>query len=106
MHSEDTLLEFSIIPMGGNGTDSISPTVTKAVKRIKTSGLPSETHAMGTLVEADLNQCLDLVKACIRDALGEVPRVTASIRLDVRPGHSGRIHASVQSGEEKFHQTP
>lgn len=106
MKEEDTLIEFSIIPVGQNETDSISPTVAKVVKRVKTAGLASEVHSMGTVVEGRLDQCLDLLKDCVRDALQEAPRVTASIRMDVRPGHSGRIESNVQSVEEKWRKEP
>ena len=61
---------------------------------------------MGTVVEADLDRCLELVKECIRETLREAPRVTASVRLDVRPDHAGRIQASVKSVEEKIRQAP
>lgn len=102
MKKEDTLVEFSIIPVGQNQSDSISPTVAKVARRIKSSNMPNEIHSMGTVVEGQLDDCMDLIKDCVRDALEDVTRVTASIRLDVRPGHAGRIQASVRSVEEKI----
>lgn len=102
MKDKDTLVEFSVVPIGHSETDSIGQTVAKVVKRVKDSGLANETHSMGTVVEGGIDQCLDLVKECIGEALKEVPRVTASIRLDVRPGHPGRIEANVRSVEEKL----
>lgn len=102
MKSEDTLVEFSVIPVGHIESDSISPTVAKVAKHIKRSNLPSEIHSMGTVLEGPLEECLDLIKECVREALEDVPRVSASIRLDVRPGHPGRMQASVRSVEEKL----
>lgn len=102
MKQEDTLIEFSIIPMGHSESDSISPTVAKVADRVKRSNLPSEIHSMGTVVEGSLEECLDMIKSCVREALEDVPRVTASIRLDIRPGHLGRMRESVRSVEEKM----
>lgn len=106
MQTEDTLLEFSVTPVGHNPTDSIRPTIAKVVKKVKTSGLPNEIHAMGTVVEGELDACLDLVKECVREVLKEGPRVSATVRLDVRPGHPGRMEASVKSVEENWKANP
>lgn len=102
MKQENTLIEFSIVPVGHSDSDSISPTVAKVADRVKRSNLASEIHSMGTVVEGPLEECLDLIKDCVREALDDVPRVTASIRLDVRPGHPGRMRESVRSVEEKM----
>lgn len=104
MTDQDTLIEFSVIPIGQNENDSIAPTVAHVVKRVKTSGLPSQVHSLGTVVEGGLDECIDLLKDCLRDALKDAPRVTASVRLDIRPGHPGRIEASVRSVEEKWRE--
>lgn len=104
MKPEDTLIEFNVVPIGNATNDSISPTVAKVVKHVKQSGLPSEIHAMGTVVEGCLDECLELVKTCVREVLKEAPRVSASVRIDVRPGHSGRIEGSVRSVEEKWRE--
>lgn len=106
MKPEDTLIEFNVIPVGHIENDSISPIIAKVVRKVKTSGLPNEIHSMGTVVEGRLDECLDLVKECIREALKETPRVTASVRLDVRPGHAGRMESSVRSVEEKWKINP
>lgn len=99
--NEETLIEFSITPIGGDDSTSISPVVTRAVERVKTSGLSHEVHAMGTIVEGQLEDCLALVRECVRDALRESPRVAASVRLDVRPGHTGRIEQNVKSVKQQ-----
>lgn len=94
-------MEFSIVPIHTE-TDSISTTVARVAQVVRQSSLPHEIHAMGTIAEGDLDSCLDLVKDCLREALQDVSRVTASVRLDVRPGHAGRLQRSVQSVEEKL----
>jgi uncharacterized protein (TIGR00106 family) len=92
---EDTLVEFSISPLGVG--DSVSPYVARCVKRIEASGLQHELHSMGTIVEGSLDECFDLIKTCIREVSKDSSRVTASIKLDLRPGKRGRIQSKVES---------
>lgn len=102
MKESDTLVEFSIVPIGHTEHESTSQTVAKVAKLIKHSPLSSEIHSMGTVIEGPLDECMDLLKNCLREALTDVPRVTASINIDVRPGHPGRIQGNVRSIEEKL----
>jgi uncharacterized protein (TIGR00106 family) len=95
---EDTLVEFSITPLGVG--ESVSKYVARCTERIQKSGLPNELHAMGTIVEGSLDECFDLIKGCIRDVLKDSPRVTAAVKVDVRPGKTGRIRAKVEAVEK------
>jgi uncharacterized protein (TIGR00106 family) len=95
--SEDTLIEFSVVPLGVAG--SLGPHVARVTRVVQRSGLPNELHSMGTLVEGDLDRCLEVVKASIRELLKDSPRVSASVKLDVRPGHTGRLRGKVASVE-------
>jgi uncharacterized protein YqgV (UPF0045/DUF77 family) len=52
---------------------------------------------MGTVVEGSLDECFDLIKVCIRDVLKDNARVTASVKVDVRPGKRGRIRSKVEA---------
>lgn len=101
--NEDTLIEFSITPVG-DSSDSMSPVIAKVADRVRGSGMPNEVHAMGTVVEGQLDDCLDLLKQCLREAMEDKSRLTATVRLDLRPGHSGRIKGSVESVAEKLGQ--
>lgn len=102
MTQENALIEFSIVPLGKADSDSVSPVVAKAVKLIRESPLPTETHSMGTLVEGPLDDCMELVKNCLREVVKENPRVIASLRIDFRPGHSNRMKKNVDSVERKI----
>ncbi len=96
----DTLIEFSVTPLGVGG--SVSGHVARCVKKIRGSGLPNELHSMGSIVEGTLEECLDLLKSCIEDTLTDAPRASVSVKMDVRPGQTGRIRAKVQAVEEKL----
>ena len=95
---EDTLVEFSITPLGVG--ESVSSYVARCSRLVKQSGLSNELHAMGTIIEGNLDECFDLIKSCIRDVLQDTPRVTAAIKVDVRPGKRGRIRAKVEAVEK------
>eukprot|EP01094_Clydonella_sp_ATCC50884_P027852 TRINITY_DN8186_c0_g1_i1.p3 TRINITY_DN8186_c0_g1~~TRINITY_DN8186_c0_g1_i1.p3 ORF type:complete len:153 (+),score=42.08 TRINITY_DN8186_c0_g1_i1:139-597(+) len=97
--ANNTVLEFSVMPVGG-GDDSAASHVGVAARTLKNRGLEHEVHAMGTIVEANLDEALDAIKECVEHSLKRCPRVSLSIRADIRPGKEGRLHkkrARIQS---------
>lgn len=93
----DCMIEFSVIPVGGD--ESITGEVADCVQVIRESGLDHELHAMGTIVEGPLEELLELVGRCMQRVSRGDRRVTCSAKLDLRPGHPGRIKAKVASVE-------
>ena len=96
------LLEMSITPLGKG--ESVSQYVAECVEIIAASGLDYELHAMGTIVEGELDQVLDLMRRCIEKVATHSDRVTCAAKLDFRRGHSGRIRSKVESVEQKLQQ--
>jgi uncharacterized protein (TIGR00106 family) len=94
------LLEMSITPLGKG--ESVSQYVAECVEIIERSGLDYELHAMGTIVEGELEQVLDLMRRCIERIAQHSDRVTCAAKLDYRRGRSGRIRSKVASVEEKL----
>ena len=94
------LLEMSITPLGQG--ESVSQYVAECVKLIDESGLDYELHAMGTIVEGELDQVLDLMRRCIEQTALHSDRVTCAAKLDYRRGHRGRIHSKVASVMQKL----
>lgn len=94
------LLEFSITPLGAG--ESVSADVAKAVDVIDKSGLNYQLHAMGTVVEGDLDQLLAVLKQSIEAVMSAADRVSVSAKLDVRKGHAGALDAKVASVEQKL----
>ena len=93
------LLEMSIIPLGHS--ESVSPQVARCVDLIDSSGLDYELHSMGTIVEGELDEVLDLMKRCIEELAKDNHRVSCSAKLDYRRGGPGRLRSKVTSVEEK-----
>ena len=94
------LLEFSITPLGAG--ESVSKYVARAVEIVDRSGLDYRLHAMGTEVEGDLDQLLDLLKRCVEAVAADCDRVSVSAKLDYRKGHPGALAAKVASVEKQL----
>jgi len=92
------LLEMSITPLGKG--ESVSQYVAECVRLIDDSGLDYELHSMGTIVEGELDQVLDLMRRCIVLVAKHSDRVTCAAKLDFRRGHSGRIKSKVESVQQ------
>jgi uncharacterized protein (TIGR00106 family) len=94
------LLEMSITPLGKG--ESVSQYVAECVQLVDESGLDYELHAMGTIVEGELEQVLDLLGRCIEQVARHGDRVSCAAKLDYRRGHNGRLQSKVASVEAKL----
>lgn len=94
------LLEMSITPLGKG--ESVGQYVAECVDIVDRSGLEYELHAMGTIVEGELAEVLDLMRLCIEQTAKHSDRVTCAAKLDYRRGRSGRLKQKVASVEQKL----
>ena len=97
------LLEFNIVPMGKG--ESVSPYVARCVKIIDESGLDYRLHAMGTIVEGQIDQVLDVLRRCFDALSADCDRIVCTAKFDYRKGRTGRLESKVQSVEEKVGRT-
>src|SRR5690348_5042420 len=94
------LLEFSIVPLGVG--ESVGSYVARCVDLVDKSGLDYRLHAMGTVVEGEIGELLDLLKRCTEIVAADCDRVSVSAKLDYRKGHPGALAAKVQSVERRL----
>jgi uncharacterized protein (TIGR00106 family) len=94
------LLEMSITPLGQG--ESVSHYVAECIRIVDASGLDYELHSMGTIVEGELDEVLDLMRRCMEAVAQHSDRVTCAAKLDYRRGHSGRIKSKVDSVRQKL----
>ncbi|MCC6964526.1 MAG: MTH1187 family thiamine-binding protein [candidate division Zixibacteria bacterium] len=94
------LVEFSIVPMGVG--ESVSKEVAKVIDIIDRSGLNYRTHAMGTIIEGDWEQCLALIKQCHDAVRAAAPRVYTRIAIDDRAGGKSTMDRKLKSVREKL----
>lgn len=92
------LMEFSMSPL--NRGESVSPYVARSLEIVEASGLDYRLHAMGTIVEGELDQVLGVLRQCFETMSAECDRVTCSAKFDFRRGYTGRLASKVESVEQ------
>ena len=96
------LAELEVVPIG-TPSASLSSLLAQVARFVDQSGLDYRVGSMGTVVEGEWDQVMQLAKRCHQAMLQHVSRVMTTIRIDDRtdkPG-GGRITQKVQSLEAK-----
>ena len=95
------IAQFTLVPIGTK-TDSLSKLIAKAVPPIVESGLDYKLGPMGTVVEGDWYQIINLINRCRKTLLRECDRLQINITFDDRKKASkGLIGSKVKSLEKK-----
>ena len=94
------LLEFSMSPLQKG--ESVSRYVARSLEIIDASGLDYRLHAMGTIVEGELDELLDVLKKCFAAMAEDCDRITCTAKFDYRRGYQGRLESKVASVERKL----
>ena len=94
------LLQFSMTPLDKG--ESVSRYVARSLDIIDKSGLEYRTHAMGTILEGELDACLAVVRACHDRMSQDCVRISTSIKIDFREGRSGRLGSKTARLESRL----
>lgn len=94
------LMEFSITPLGRG--DSVGAYVARCVDLVDASGLDYRLHAMGTIVEGELDELLKLLAQCFAALQDDCDRVSCAAKFDYRRGATGRLQSKVQSVQSRI----
>ena len=94
------IVDLAIFPIGKG--EGVSAEVARAVRVIRESGLTHHTHAMGTLIEGDLEDVMGVVRRCFIEMTGTGDRVYMTMKADYRKGPMGRLDDKVRSLESKL----
>ena len=95
------IAQFTLVPLGTK-TDSLSKTLAKAMQHIVESGLDYKAGPMGTVVEGDWYQIMNLINRCRKTILRECSRVQVSITIDDRKNIKNPLVNKVKSLEKKM----
>jgi uncharacterized protein (TIGR00106 family) len=87
------LVAFSVTPLGVG--DSVAEYVADAVRVVRDSGLPNQTDAMFTTIEGEWDEVMAVVKAAVDAVAARVPRVSVTLKADIRPGVTGALQAKM-----------
>ena len=91
------LVAFSVTPIGVG--EDVADYVADAVRVVRDSGLPNRTDAMFTTIEGDWDELMSVVKQAVDAVAAKAPRVSLSLKADVRPGVTGAMDAKVEALE-------
>ncbi len=92
------LLEFSMSPLGKG--ESVSKYVSRSLDIIDKSGVPYRLNPMGTVLEGEWEEVFSVVRKCYERMREDCNRISCSIKVDYRKGHSGRLVSKVASVEK------
>ena len=94
------LVAFSVTPLGAG--DSVGDLVAEAVRVVRASGLPNRTDAMFTTVEGEWDEVMAVVKQAVDAVAAHAPRVSVSLKADIRPGVADALHGKVEHIERRL----
>lgn len=97
------LVEFSLFPLGKG--ESVGDYVARCLKIVERSGLEYQCHAMGTTIEGELDEVLDVVKRCVNELTADCDRVECIMKLDYRKGFAGELKSRLARIEKRLGHT-
>jgi len=89
------LVAFSVTPLGVG--EAVAEYVADAVRVVRDSGLPNRTDAMFTTVEGDWDEVMAVLKSAVEAVAAKAPRVSLSLKADIRPGVTGALESKVEA---------
>ena len=93
------LMEFSIVPLDKG--PSLGKYVARVLSVVDVSGLDYRLNPMGTVVEGEWDELLDLLTRCFRTLEEESNRISLQVKFDYRRGVSGALERKIQSVEKQ-----
>ena len=96
------IVAFSVSPMGTG--ESVAPAVARAVRVVRESGLPNRTAAMFPRVEGEWDEVMDVVKRAVFAAGEGAPRVSLTLKADIREGVNDGLTSKVEAVERELEQ--
>jgi len=94
------MVEFSIIPLGKGA--SVSIVIARVLKIVMDSGVKYKANPMGTVIEGEWDEMMELVKKCHDEAMKDADRVVTSIKIDDYKGKGYRLEKKLESVEQKL----
>ena len=94
------LAEFSIWPMDKG--ESVGAYVARALDIVDKSGLRYRLGPLGTCIEGEYEQVMDVIRRCHEELLKDCHRVTCTIKMDYRKGHDNMLESKIASVEKQL----
>ncbi|MCY3727731.1 MAG: MTH1187 family thiamine-binding protein [Nitrospira sp.] len=94
------LLEFSMSPLGKG--ESVGKYVSRSLQIIDKSGVEYRLNPMGTVLEGEWDEVFDVVRQCYERMKKDCDRISCTMKVDYRKGHTGRLSGKVASVEKRL----
>ena len=94
------LLEFSMSPLGKG--ESVGKYVARSVDLIDKSGVEYRLNPMGTVLEGEWDDVMEVVRRCYLRMRKDCNRISCTVKIDYRKGHRGRLSAKTASVEKRL----
>ena len=94
------LAQLTLFPLGK--LSGMSADVAKVIDLIEKSGLPYQLTGMGTLIEGEWDEVIELVGACRKALLEDNERIYMVLKVDDHKGKTGKLTGKVNSVESKL----
>ncbi len=94
------LLEFSMSPLGKG--ESVGKYVSRSLQIVDQSGVAYRLNPMGTVLEGEWDDVLDVVRQCYERMKKDCPRISCTMKIDYRKGHQDRLSGKVASVEKRL----
>ena len=94
------LLEFAMAPVGTG--EGVSTHVAKIIDLIDKSGVDYQLTPMGTILEGEWTEVMDVVGDCFQLLEKEFNRISVSLKVDYRAGPKGRLKSKTASVEARL----
>jgi len=94
------LAELTIFPTDKG--ESVSEYVAMMIKIINDSGLDFELGPMGTCVEGEWDEVLEVSRKCMDKMKENSNRIYMLMKVDYRKGKTGRIKSKIESVKQKL----
>jgi len=94
------IAELSIFPMD-KGV-SMSPYVARVVTVIKASGLAYDFGSMGTTIEGEWDEVMQIVSACYKELEQDCDRIYLTLNVDSRKGRTNGLKGKTESVAAKL----
>ncbi len=94
------LLEMTMSPTGKG--ESLSPYVSRVLKVIDESGITYRLTPMGTILEGEWDEVMNVVRSCFIELKQDCSRIGVHIKIDYREGSESRLKSKISSLEQKL----
>ena len=94
------MFEFAMFPTDKG--ESVSPYVSRILKIIDGSNVPSKLTPMGTIVEVEtFEEALAIINRAYGELQEDCGRIYSTVKFDIRKGKGGRLTQKIDSIEKK-----